>query len=177
MVRLHALLYFIGILFIIYSVNGDINFTKPSESLPSNITCPSPLINDPNPLIVKLTCSNGCCLPCPFINSFYPENKIDNIYYVLSVFRVISFITILVIVLSYIVLPNKREHPAVTVLCFNLSLLIFLGVTFFYVGDHRRVQCDDAVTQANISNNLLCGIQGKKKKKTTFIKAGWYFNY
>ncbi|CAG8444635.1 8275_t:CDS:2 [Diversispora eburnea] len=85
--------------------------------------------------------------------------KSNNIYTILSVFRVISFISALTIVLSYIVLPNKREHPAVTVLCFNLSLLVFLGVTFFYIGDHRKVQCANDITQANISNNLLCGIQ------------------
>ncbi|RHZ46304.1 hypothetical protein Glove_627g42 [Diversispora epigaea] len=161
MVRHHIILFFI--LFLIYLINGTL-----SEPSPANITCPSPLINDPNPSLFKSTCSEGCCLRCPFVNNFYPENKIDNIYYILSFIRIASFFAVLIIVLSYIVLPNKREHPAVTVLCFNSSLLIFLGITFFYTGDHKRIQCANDITQANISNNFLCGIQGIILIFTTF---------
>ena|SRR5581483_4711265 len=128
-----------------------------------NGECPFPLIS------LKLTglsetktsiCLDGCCLSCPLANNFYRENQIDFIYNVLSVIRTISFVCVLIIVISYLVLPSKREHPAITVLYLNISILIFIGVTFFYIGNLRRIQCADLITQATMTNNILCGIQG-----------------
>ncbi|CAG8601259.1 250_t:CDS:2 [Acaulospora morrowiae] len=130
-----------------------------ANSLPVS-SCPAPFIPDPSPSLKKPTCANGCCLACPYANNFYPPNTIDNIYTALSGFRVVSFICVFIILLSYLVLPNKREQQSITVLCLNFSLLIFLSVTFFYIGDHRKVQCVDEYTQSNMINNPLCEFQG-----------------
>lgn len=144
---------------------------KSSSSLSTNGECPYPLISLKSTGLLSTNtsfCVNGCCLSCPIANNFYKENQIDLIFHVLSVVRVISFICVLIIVVSYIVLPNKREHPALTVLCFNISLLIFTGVTFFYVGNIRRIQCADLINQATMKNNALCGIQGNIIYDTLF---------
>ena len=127
--------------------------------------CPFPLISLKSTGLSKtdtsLCLNENCCLPCPIANNFYKENQIDMVFHVLSAVRVISFIAVLVIVASYIVLPNKRENSAIIVLCFNISLLIFTGVTFFYIGNARKIQCANSVSQATIKNSTLCGIQGK----------------
>ncbi|CAG8737288.1 21236_t:CDS:2, partial [Racocetra persica] len=128
--------------------------------------CPAPLIPSPIFNYTGKTCFGGCCLPCPYVNNFYPAGQIDAIYTVLSVIRVISFVGIAIIVLSYLVLPNKREHPAMIVLIFNTCLLAFLGITFFYIGNHKSIQCADDFTQATMKNNLLCGVQA-----FTFVPA------
>jgi len=149
-----------------------------SPPLLVNGECPYPLVSLKSTGLSESNtsfCLNGCCLSCPIANNFYKENQIDLIFHVLSAIRVISFICVLIIVVSYIVLPNKREHPAITVLCFNISLLIFTGVTFFYVGDIRRIQCADLITQATIQNNAICGIQGIIVVFATFLLILWCF--
>jgi hypothetical protein len=134
---------------------------------PINEGCPYPLVSLKSTGLLGTNtsfCQNGCCLSCPIANNFYKENQIDLIFRVLSVVRIISFICVLIMVVSYIVLPNKREHPATTVLCFNISLLIFTSVTFFYMGDIRKIQCADLINQATMKNNVLCGVQGNIMK-------------
>ncbi|CAG8528025.1 5736_t:CDS:2 [Dentiscutata heterogama] len=105
----------------------------------SNI-CPAPLIASPISNYTDKTCIGGCCLPCPYINNFYPPAQIDTIY-----------------------TPSKREHPAMIVLLLNAFLLLFLSVTFFYIGNHKYIQCADDFTQSTMENNLLCGIQAVTK--------------
>ncbi|GBB86787.1 hypothetical protein RclHR1_01320022 [Rhizophagus clarus] len=148
------------------------------SSLSTNGGCPYPLISLKSTGLLPTNtsfCLNDCCLSCPIANNFYKENQIDLVFHVLSVVRVISFICVLIIVVSYIVLPNKREHPAITVLCFNISLLIFTGVTFFYVGDIRKIQCADLINQATMRNNALCGVQGIVVVFSTFLLILWCF--
>ncbi|CAB4377390.1 unnamed protein product [Rhizophagus irregularis] len=143
-----------------------------------NGECPYPLVSLKSTGLSETStsfCQNGCCLSCPIANNFYKENQIDLIFYALSVVRAISFICVLIIVVSYIVLPNKREHPAITVLCFNISLLIFTSVTFFYMGDIRKIQCADLITQATMRNNALCGVQGMVVVFSTFLLILWCF--
>nr|CAG8449496.1 4728_t:CDS:2 [Entrophospora candida] len=126
-----------------------------------NSECSPPMIQYTGKDAPGFSClPNGCCLPCPFANTLYPENLIDSIYLILSFVRVISFTCIFALVISYLVLPNKREHPAMTVLLFNASLLLFISVTFFYIGDHKKVQCYNEITQSDITNNpFYCGVQ------------------
>ncbi|RIA85834.1 hypothetical protein C1645_879044 [Glomus cerebriforme] len=166
------------IICIIISTVPVIAVESPLSSISNNGECPFPLISLNSAGLSKTKtslCSNDCCLPCPIANNFYKKNQIDLIFNVLSVIRIISFICVLIMVISYIVLPNKREHPAITVLCFNISLLIFTGVTFFYVGNIKRVQCADLITQATIGNNTLCGVQGIIVVFSTFLLILWCF--
>ncbi|CAI2179672.1 3167_t:CDS:2 [Funneliformis geosporum] len=149
----------------------------------SNVTnlkaCPFPMISlnseEGMPQNDNSLCRDGCCLSCPIVNNFYKKGQIDLIYRTLSVIRLISFICVLMLVVSYIVLPNKRENPALTVLCFNISLLIFLGVSFFYFGDFKRIQCVDPITQSTMKNNTLCGVQGIILIFSTFLLILWCF--
>src|SRR4051812_33041311 len=164
---------FIVILVIVASVPVIAREIVDNQTKNSTIgKCPHPLISLKSTGLSETStsfCQNGCCLSCPIANNFYKENQIDLIFRVLSVIRLISFTCVLIIVISYVVLPNKREHPAITVLCFNISLLIFTGVTFFYMGDIRRIQCADSITQATMKNNALCGIQGNIINDQYFI--------
>ncbi|CAG8579027.1 12347_t:CDS:2 [Dentiscutata erythropus] len=136
-----------------------------------NIThaCPAPLIASPISNYTSKTCIGGCCLPCPFINNFYPPAQIDTIYTALSIVRVLSFVCILTIVISYSMQQSKRENPAMIVLLLNAFLLVFLSVTFFYIGNHKDIQCADKFTQSTMENNILCGIQGVLLILSTFL--------
>lgn len=170
---------FLVILIIIASVPTIIaqENKNSKDQLLDNVRCPIPLISSESTGLPEETslCSNGCCLPCPIANNFYKENRINLIYNVLSGIRVISFICVLIIVISYVVLPNQRDHPAITVLCFSISLLIFMGVTFFYIGDAKRIQCADLINQSTMKNNTLCGIQGIILIFSTFLLILWCF--
>ncbi|CAG8546200.1 21306_t:CDS:2, partial [Dentiscutata erythropus] len=48
-------------------------------------------------------------------------------------------------------------------------LLAFLGITFFYIGNHNNIQCANNFDQSTMDNNLLCGIQGVLLILTTFL--------
>ncbi|CAG8534009.1 10114_t:CDS:2 [Cetraspora pellucida] len=150
-----SILFLILEIFPISTLSESRNFTRLNQI---NV-CPAPLIASPIYNYTGQTCFGGCCIPCPYINNFYPEGHIDMIYTVLSVLRVISFVCIAIIVLSYLVLPNKREHPAMIVLIFNICLLAFIGINFFYIGNHKSIQCADDFTQSTMKNNVLCGVQ------------------
>ncbi|CAG8440988.1 11967_t:CDS:2 [Funneliformis mosseae] len=159
-----AFIFFLIILIKVASVPATAQ-TNDQGNVSNIIACPFPMI----PLNLKeglsqdntSLCQNGCCLACPIVNNFYKTGQIDLIYRTLGFIRLISFICILILVASYIVLPNKRENPALIVLCFNLSLLIFLGVSFFYFGDFKRIQCVNSITQSTMQNNTLCGVQAQ----------------
>jgi len=63
-------------------------------------------------------------------------------------------------VISYLVLPKKREHPALLILFSALAIFIFSSGSFFSVADPRRVQCSNDFIQSTMANNSLCLVQG-----------------
>ncbi|CAG8594910.1 5353_t:CDS:2, partial [Acaulospora colombiana] len=137
--RILTLFFIVGVFLGIYMVNGEKDFrdsrgnkriTQIHVKFDKRISPPTTFSNSPNRSTELYSC------PDPFLPNLTPSVK------------------------SYLVLPNKRECQAITVLCLNASLLMFLSVTFFYIGDHRKIQCLDDYTQADMANNSLCGVQG-----------------
>jgi hypothetical protein len=68
-------------------------------------------------------------------------------------------------VVSYLVLPEKRGHPAQLILNFSIAIFLFSMVVFFSIGDPQKLQCANSVTPSTQSNNLACAVQGKDEKK------------
>lgn len=124
--------------------------------------CPPPLVANPfmgSPSQPR-NCEGPCCLPCPVVNSFYQAGLIDRIFYTLACIRIVSFVLSVFVVLSYGLLPQRREHTNKIVLWFSFSQMLWLGTTFFYFGHQRDTQCHDEIVQATMNNDFLCGIQG-----------------
>ena len=65
-------------------------------------------------------------------------------------------------VLTYVLMPEKRAFPHTIILCLSISLVSFYFTQFFALGDQQRVRCIDEVTPASPGNNLnvLCQTQG-----------------
>ncbi|KAF9582608.1 hypothetical protein BGW38_010980 [Lunasporangiospora selenospora] len=67
----------------------------------------------------------------------------------------------LVLVISYLVLPGKLQHPSNLILFAAIATTIFLLAVVPSYGNPRRVQCDaNGVTPASSFNNGLCAAQG-----------------
>ncbi|ORX54543.1 hypothetical protein DM01DRAFT_1407379 [Hesseltinella vesiculosa] len=128
--------------------------------------CPPPFLPDPvaradpTKSTSKLTCRHGCCIPCPFQNYFYYEGWVEHAYMATDIIRSVSAVCSLFIVVSYLVLPDKRRHPSLLILHMSIAIFIFSFVAFFPLGDPRRIQCHDAVTVSTQENNVLCAAQG-----------------
>ncbi|CAJ0865421.1 4500_t:CDS:2, partial [Entrophospora sp. SA101] len=62
--------------------------------------------------------------------------------------------------LSYLLLPNKRDHSGITVLFFHTSLLVFLGIISIHTKSNKDAMCHDDVTRSTIVNDpVFCGLQ------------------
>ncbi|CAH1760571.1 4686_t:CDS:2 [Entrophospora sp. SA101] len=67
--------------------------------------------------------------------------------------------------LSYLLLPNKRDHSGITVLFFHTSLLVFLGIISIHTKSNKDAMCHDDVTRSTIVNDpVFCGLQGISKQ-------------
>ncbi|KAI9363906.1 hypothetical protein DFJ73DRAFT_956360 [Zopfochytrium polystomum] len=64
------------------------------------------------------------------------------------------------VLLSWALLPGRREHPGDIVMHFSAALLLWLATEGFLAGNPKRVQCADEVTMATNRNNIYCGING-----------------
>ncbi|KAI9597642.1 hypothetical protein BDF19DRAFT_279439 [Syncephalis fuscata] len=124
--------------------------------------CPSPLIQDPlwPGKSQSPQCVNGCCIPCPVTNAFYPPNTLEIGFRVASLLRGISTLLVLFLFASYLVLPGKRKYPTSLIFFSTISIVIFSLSAFFVITDPKTIQCADAITQSTMNNNPLCGIQG-----------------
>ena len=75
--------------------------------------CSAPLLKNPDLSANYSNCYGACCLPCPTIDAFYPEGLYVRFFTVLEVFSMISFFSILFVLISYAVLPERRRFPQV----------------------------------------------------------------
>ncbi|KAJ3256530.1 hypothetical protein HK104_007088, partial [Borealophlyctis nickersoniae] len=103
----------------------------------------------------------GCCLPCPATSAFYPEGSVDRVLRIAAICRVVSFIACLAVVISYLVLPDKRVHPRILVLFFSVAMLAWQAMTITGLSSEERKKtfCADVITQSSQGTNLICGLQ------------------
>ncbi|KAI9484971.1 hypothetical protein BDB00DRAFT_96491 [Zychaea mexicana] len=128
--------------------------------------CPAPFLRDPqakegttdtaNPTY----CRFGCCMPCPAQDLFFNEGWTSHGFLATNIVRFISAVASFVILISYLVLPDKRRHPSLLILNLSLAIFLFSMVVFFSIGDTKRLQCADAINPSDQNNNLLCAAQG-----------------
>ncbi|KAI8993587.1 hypothetical protein BDB01DRAFT_776801 [Pilobolus umbonatus] len=129
--------------------------------------CPAPFIADPlaeagtDHTEDEIHCKFGCCIPCPTQNYFYKENWAIRGFMAADIIRFISAMLTLVLVVSYLVLPDKRRHPSLLILNLSVSLFLFSIPAVFALGDPKRLQCAaNGITAGQMGNNTLCAVQG-----------------
>ncbi|KAJ3097753.1 hypothetical protein HDU97_004568 [Phlyctochytrium planicorne] len=101
----------------------------------------------------------SCCIPCPVQDWVYPKGQFNSAVMVTQIASAISTILVGYVVISWAVLPGRRQHPGDIVLHFAIACMIWQACALFLVGNPRRIQCADEVTVSTASNNTLCGIQ------------------
>ncbi|KAI1319837.1 hypothetical protein EDD11_002831 [Mortierella claussenii] len=106
-------------------------------------------------------CGCGCCLPCPQTNAFYKPNILDRGFFITDVLKGVSAVLALVLAISYVVLPDKLQHPSNLILFAALATALFDAAVALSYGNPKRVQCAaNGITTATSYNNSLCTIQG-----------------
>ncbi|KAF9933175.1 hypothetical protein FBU30_006341 [Linnemannia zychae] len=106
-------------------------------------------------------CGCGCCLPCPQTNAFYKPGILDKGFFITDILKGVSAILSLILVISYLVLPDKLQHPSNLILFASIAAFLFSSAVAPSYGDPTRVQCAaNGITPANSYNNKLCEGQG-----------------
>ncbi|KAF9399793.1 hypothetical protein BGZ94_005641, partial [Podila epigama] len=94
-------------------------------------------------------------------NAFYKEGLLDQGFFVTDVLKAASAFLSLILVISYLVLPDKLQHPSNLILFSAIATTVFLAAVGPSFGDPRKVQCaPDGIHVASSHNNTLCTIQG-----------------
>ncbi|CAO3564682.1 unnamed protein product [Mortierella alpina] len=127
--------------------------------------CNPPFINDPmlgpnggptNPLY----CMNGCCIPCPAQYHLYREGALETGFRITNTMRAVSMVLSFILVLTYLVLDDKRSHPSALILFFSICVFMFSAVVIFPLVNTKGMQCADLINPSTQQNNLKCAIQG-----------------
>ncbi|KAI9278085.1 hypothetical protein BY458DRAFT_554092 [Sporodiniella umbellata] len=123
--------------------------------------CPSPFIKDAQTIHSSNSfCFAGCCMPCPSQNYFYTEGSTQRGFLATNILRFISAVLSFFMMISYLVLPDKRRHPSLLILNFSISLFLFNLVSFFTIANPESIQCANSITPSTQDNNIPCAVQG-----------------
>ncbi|KAF9903886.1 hypothetical protein EC991_003223 [Linnemannia zychae] len=137
--------------------------------------CPAIMIPDPNPdpktPIPNRLCTNGCCVKCPAVNSFYEPNQVENVLRAAYFTRQASLGFAIFMAISYLVLPGKRSQPHISVLFLTVSLSLWYAAFDIMPGYSNA--CVNDLDQSNGSNSKLCGAQGVLIIYLTQTSALW----
>ncbi|KAJ3161795.1 hypothetical protein HDU86_006566 [Geranomyces michiganensis] len=132
-------------------------------SMPLTGACAYPFVPNPyfpNRVAPTINCNGPCCAPCPIGEIFSPPGVFRQQIVMHQVLHFIAFILSLFVVISYSVLPGRREHPADIVLHFALATCIWMAVSMWTLPNVRNIQCAaDGITPSTAFNNKLCGLQ------------------
>ncbi|KAJ3206767.1 hypothetical protein HDU67_007956 [Dinochytrium kinnereticum] len=137
----------------------DIKRVGASTPAPAAPKCNPPFLPRTSNVTNK-NCIGDCCVPCPVQDWIYPANQFNTAVVLSRIASGISALLVGYVVLSWAVLPGRRQHPGDIVLHFAIAVMIWQSCALFLLGNPRRIQCADSVTVSTASNNLLCGIQG-----------------
>ncbi|KAI8077656.1 hypothetical protein BDF21DRAFT_341384 [Thamnidium elegans] len=75
--------------------------------------------------------------PAPFMKD--PVAKLGNIL------RFISSVVSFFMLVSYLILPDKRRHPSLLILNVSASIFLFSMVVYFSIGNPQKLQCANIV--------------------------------
>lgn len=78
-----------------------------------------------------------------------------------DILRFISSIVSFFMLVSYLVLPDKRRHPSLLILNVSASIFLFSMVVYFSIGNPQKLQCANLVSVSTQDNNILCATQGQ----------------
>ncbi|GJJ68314.1 hypothetical protein EMPS_00660 [Entomortierella parvispora] len=161
-----------------YQPDPSCNYIPPQST---NITCSQPMTECPSPFVVdtvfqatkglqnadNANCGCGCCLPCPQTDAFYKPGILDKGFFITDILKGISAGLALILVISYLLLPDKLQHPSNLILFAAISTCIFSAAVALSYGDPKRVQCathqpipTTAIVTSTSYNNNLCLAQG-----------------
>ncbi|KAG1623727.1 hypothetical protein G6F45_010701 [Rhizopus arrhizus] len=142
--------------------------------------CPSPFVKDTLASIGdgqttdKTFCLAGCCAPCPLQNFIYKKGWAEKGFNVSNALRFVSAILSFFLVVSYLVLPDKRRHPSLLILNLSIGIFLFSMTSFFAIGNLKRVQCSsNGISPGEMDNNKLCAAQGAILVFGSFATAFW----
>ncbi|KAJ1549394.1 hypothetical protein HK405_004193 [Cladochytrium tenue] len=122
-------------------------------------TCPKFFLPNTGTATTANCAPNGCCVPCPVHDYFYPVGAFEASVLAVEVGNGISCALAAFVVLSWATLPGRRRHPGDIVLHFAVAIMTWQACAMFLYGNPKRIQCYDSVTVSTASNNLLCGVQ------------------
>ncbi|KAI9359935.1 hypothetical protein DFJ73DRAFT_773867 [Zopfochytrium polystomum] len=117
--------------------------------------------------------STGCCVPCPYQSYFYRTGEFDRIVLSTIVMNLTSALLSGYVLVSWALLPGRRDHPGDIVLHFSAALCAWMAAQAFFVGDPRRVQCADEVTLATNHNSAVCAVNGALVVFLTYAAVMW----
>lgn len=78
---------------------------------------------------------------------------------------------------SYLILPDKRRHPSLLILNVSASIFLFSMVVYFSIGNPQKLQCANIVEVSTQDNNILCATQGKYYTKKTPFFYSFVYSY
>ncbi|KAG0373639.1 hypothetical protein BGX24_011441 [Mortierella sp. AD032] len=154
---------------IMFQPDGSCNAVKPlggPETSLSNMTakCDPPFVEDPDYATGGTAnsdyCMYGCCLPCPAQYHLYRTDALHTGFTITNYMRAVSMVLSFLLVLTYLVLDDKRSHPSALILYFAIGVFLFSAVIIFPLIDTKAIQCAGPVTPSTQFNNLKCAIQG-----------------
>ncbi|KAI8846690.1 hypothetical protein BC829DRAFT_398005 [Chytridium lagenaria] len=143
-----------------YAPAGQCLAPVKAASANGNNQLPLPLPSRTSSVANKNCNEGGCCVPCPVQDWVYPSGQFSTAVVLSRIASGISALLCGYVVLSWAVLPGRRQHPGDIVLHFAIAAMIWQACALFLLGNPKRIQCADDVTVSTASNNLLCGIQG-----------------
>ncbi|KAK5815408.1 hypothetical protein F5H01DRAFT_367796 [Linnemannia elongata] len=138
------------------SAAATASFNVTSASLAA---CPPPMI----PNIYSLTtlgCNGSCCLPCPVSFAFYEPHKLENVYTITSIIRIVSATSSLFLSICYLILPSRRKHPHLIVLVFAILIVPWDGLGTAWLFKKEELLCVNEYEIAHMSNSWYCGLSG-----------------
>ncbi|KAJ3051742.1 hypothetical protein HK097_007251, partial [Rhizophlyctis rosea] len=145
-----------------------------------NITCAPPLVPKPASYTpaksTSMRCIEGldCCIPCPAAAHFYPPKQITSTLKAAFGIRIVSVFFCLAVVISYLVLPEKRVHPRIIILFFSLTMLVWqISSIGRPEGLGTNLSCVGEVEQSEQGNNVWCAVQGIMVHYTSICLACW----
>ncbi|CAG8489754.1 26338_t:CDS:2 [Gigaspora rosea] len=103
--------------------------SPPDSTIMSNMSCPPPLIWYTGPIENDMICNEKCCLSCPYMDNFYPENTIRDTFEIFAIFGIISFFLMVLLSMIFLLLPSQRRNHTAR----QLLLPLALSVCYFEV--------------------------------------------
>jgi hypothetical protein len=130
--------------------NPNVTFVPPVIQ-----TCPYPLVVVENAADTDPPCFVGC----PDLT--YPADKWSGIVVAGTAAGIVSFVLMVFMIVSYLLVPAKRVFPARVVIYQFIGVAIFISSFGLYGTDEQnKVWCYDKSHVSTQDNNWKCALQG-----------------